>query len=101
MRKQRTRAEWVALCKELEKSSEGIATFAERNDVHRKTLEWWRSKLRREEEPQLKGEHFVEVIKWNGETAPGSAIVTVGGVTITCHSMLPPVEWVAELARRC
>ena len=99
-KRRRRRAEWIKLCEAHAASGETIPAFARRHGVNRRTLGWWRGKLRKEGALSERSAAFVEVVSDPTSVAP-QTIVRVGAVAVELSDGLPPAAWLAELAAQC
>ena len=100
MKRKRSRAEWVKICDAFEGSGQTSAAFARRRGINRRTLNWWRSRLRREGALTDEPATFVEVEGMLPASGP-PVVVRVGAITIEFQDAPPPVAWVIDLAARC
>ncbi len=100
MQKRRSKAEWIKICEAFDASGETAAAFARRRGVHRRTLVWWRSRLRREDALAGPASGFVEVVSEPSVSSP-RAVVRIGGVAIEFIDGVPPASWIVKLAARC
>ena len=99
-RRQRSKAEWVEICRDFEASGQTAAVFARRRNVHRGSLFSWRSKLRREGLLGGKPTGFVEVVSEVPAAGP-RVIVQFGKISVEFLEGVPSASWLADLAARC
>ena len=100
MQKRRSKAEWIKICEAFDASGETPVAFARRRGLHRPTLVWWRSRLRREDALASPANAFVEVVSEPSVSSP-RAVVRIGEVAIEFIDGVPPATWIADLAARC
>jgi hypothetical protein len=65
MQTKRSRQEWETIIAEFEESGDTLKEFAEAKELHRRTLTWWRWRLRRDRDAAL------------AESSPGSFVPVV------------------------
>lgn len=100
--KRRSASEWAEICRDYRASGETAEVFARRRGLKQSTLLWWTSRLRNEHvEVEAPPSGFVEVV--SAEPAPIAArvVVRVGDVAVEFDDVVPPAQWVAELASLC
>ena len=100
MQKRRSKAEWRKICEAFDASGETELAFARRRGVRRRTLVWWRWRLRQEDALVSPANGFVEVVREPAVSRP-RAVVRIGEVAIEFIDGVPPATWIAELAARC